>query len=155
MGHRVPARRAGSRGGRRDGAVGRADGSGLGSFAVQIEHRLSTGNYRTDYIHVTSIPPGITPGAAVAAGQEIGAALVQTRMIGSQMVTYAVIHFQVDDFGNMNGISNVNAVNPEPWLTADARAQFLEMWHGATYNQELAEPFPANPREVAFPIRRT
>jgi hypothetical protein len=132
-----------------------ADGSAPGSHAVQIEHRLPTGNYRTDYIHVTSIAAGIAPGAPVAAGQEIGLALVQTRMIGSHMVTYAAIHFQVDDFSSTSGISNVNAVNPETWLSADARGTFAGIWRAAAYFQELTEPFPANPRDAAFPFRRT
>lgn len=131
-----------------------ADAGGPDSHAVQIEHRLSTGNYRTDYIHVTSIAAGITPGAAVVAGQPIGLALVQTRTIGSQTVTYAAIHFQVDDFSSTSGISNVNAVNPETWLSADARAVFAGIWRAAAYFQELTEPFSANPRDAAFPFRR-
>jgi hypothetical protein len=131
-----------------------ADGSAPGSFTIQLDHRLATGNYRTVYAHVATLATGVTVGANVADGQALGVALVQTRMIGSRTVTYAAIHFQVDDFSASSGLTNVNAVNPERWLTAEGQASLSAIWPGAAYFQELCEPFLENPRAAGFPFRR-
>jgi hypothetical protein len=65
------------------------------------------------------------------------------------------MHFQLDDFEYYRDMSNPNAVSPEPFLTASARSLFDSLWSRAIFDAELVEPYPTNPRVIAFPLART
>lgn len=69
-------------------------------LTLQLEHRRGRRSYRTVYNNLASISSGIAPGKAVARGQGVGAPRARTQRMGRQTVTYAMIHFQVDDFSN-------------------------------------------------------
>lgn len=126
---------------------------GFGSTGIQITHQIGTLGYRTIY-GVDTVAPGVAAGATIAAGQALGRAPVYTRTIGRTTVTYAMTHFQVDDFTSNAGLTNPNAVAPERWFDAAARSQLDAIWRNATYAQELVEPFLANPRDQSFPVSR-
>ena len=64
-------------------------------------------------------------------------------------------HFQLYDFSSNSGITNPNAVTPESYLSPGGKAIFEAMWKTAAYNQELYEPFTANPRDITFLHTRT
>jgi hypothetical protein len=124
-------------------------------WSIQITHRVDGRDaYRTIY-GVATVAPGVTPGAAVVAGQALGVVNSYTRTIGTTTVTYAFTHFQVDDFSVNAGLTNHNAVPPERFLTIEAQRAFETMWRTAAYTQELTEPFATNPRDVTFPLTRT
>jgi len=125
-------------------------------FVVQIMHTIGTSNYRTVYNSVTNVPANITPGASVSAGQPVGTAPSYTQWIGSSQITYAMTHFQLDDFSiNNSGSTNPNAVNPEPSFSATAHQQFAAIWATAVYTPEFCEPFVGNPRTINLPLTRT
>jgi hypothetical protein len=121
---------------------------------VQIEHRFNDRTYRTVYTNIATLADGIAPGLAVTAGQGVGIPATFSAMIGQKRVTYAMIHFQFDDFRHNSGITNVHAVSPEKYLDARGREIFNAVWSAASYSQELCEPFPSNPRDVVFPLTR-
>jgi len=123
-------------------------------YVVQVIHQAGARDFRTVYFGVDSPRPEIAVGASIRRGDVIGAAGVLTQMIGTGLVTSAGIHFQVDDFSYTGGLTNRNAVNPELWLSASGQAIFAPIWDGASYTGELTEPFPGNPRDVAFPLSR-
>jgi hypothetical protein len=114
-----------------------------GRFIVQIAHVAGAHHYRTTYTNLAGVSTGIAPETIVAAGQPIGTPGTQG------------IHFQLDDFEYYRETPNPNAVSPEAFLTADAKALFDILWSGAAYLHELVEPFPTNPRELRFPASRT
>jgi hypothetical protein len=121
-----------------------------GRYTIQIAHGA---RYRTDYTNVATLAEGIAVGGAVAAGQSLGEAGTQTLTIGTTPVTFAMTHFQVDDFEHNEGLSNPFAVSPVDALDPSARALFDTIWQGAAYRQELCEPFYANDRgSVANPV---
>jgi len=127
-----------------------------GAVGVQLTHAAGGRTCRTVYQNIGTLAPGIVVGAGVSAGQAIGIPVTQTLMIGSASVTFAMIHFQVDDFSAApGGLTNPNAVGPDAVLDAGGRAVFDLIWNGSVYNQELCEPFPSNPRGAAFPLTRT
>ena len=132
-----------------------ADANGSGRSTVQISHVVGGRQYRTVYTNIGSVATRVTAGAGVSAGQPIGTAGTLTLTIGTRTVTFSMTHFQVDDFSQSAGSSNVNAVSPETVLDGAGRSIFDTIWRTAAYNQELAEPFPANPRDAVFPLTRT
>jgi hypothetical protein len=114
-----------------------------GRYTIQILHGA---RYRTDYTNVTSLAQGIAPNASVTAGQPLGAAGEQTLWMGSHQATFAMTHFQLDDFNHNEGLSNPFAVEPVSHFNAEARAIFDRIWAKAAYRQEFCEPFFANER---------
>lgn len=131
-----------------------ADSFTSGRSTIQIQHQASGGNYRTVYTNIDGVAPGITAGATVVRGQALGRAGTQSQLIGSAPRTWAMTHFQVDDFSRNEGSTNPNAVNPEIFLDVTARDLFDTIWRTAAYDVELTEPFTGNPRDVTFPITR-
>ena len=124
-------------------------------YSIRIQHSVSGANYATDYTNIGALGPGIAAGARVTRGQVLGTAGVQSQFIGSTMVTWAMTHFQVNDFSRNEGLTNPNAVSPEPYLSASGRAIFDAMWRTAGYNTEWCEPFFTNSRLATFPVTRT
>jgi len=122
---------------------------------LRIQHVLAGVTYATDYTNVSSLAPGIAQGAIVARGQPLGLAGVQTLAIGVSQVTFAMTHFQLNDFRVNDGLTNPNAISPELLLSTSGRALFDTLWPKAAYVQELTEPFATNPRGVTFPLVRS
>ncbi len=139
-----------------DGQVlsARDDSHSPGRFTVQLSHRSGTAFYRTVYTNLTDLAPAIREGALVLAGDPLGVVGVQQRKVGPREATWAAFHFQVDDFSQSSGITNLNAVGPEPWLSSAGRETFAAIWRTAAWAGELVEPFPANPRDAPFPQTR-
>lgn len=125
-----------------------------GEVVIQLAHTLNGREaYRTIY-GVRAVANGIVAGAAVTQGQPLGVVSSYTRTIGTVTVTYAFTHFQLDDFSANSGLTNMQAVSPEAFLNAEARAIFEVMWRNAVYTQEIVEPFSNSPRDVTFPMTR-
>jgi hypothetical protein len=132
-----------------------ADPFTAGRTTVQVNHVVGTHHYRTVYTNLATINADIVANAAVRAGQVMGTAGTISGMIGTTGVTYAMTHFQLDDFEYYRDIPNPNAVSPEPFLSPDAKAFFDAVWARASFVHELVEPFPTNPRDQTFPASRT
>lgn len=126
-----------------------------GRFTVQIEHVVGTHHYRTVYTNLSSVNAAIVALEPVATGQPIGVAGTVTVTVGTAAITYAMTHFQLDDFEYYREIANPNAVSPEPFLTANAKSLFDGLWARAAFGHELVEPFVTNPRALTFPASRT
>ena len=132
------------------------DPSAPGRSTVQIEHIVGTHHYRTVYTNLASVNAEIVEEAVVRSGQPLGVAGSITATIGTTSVTYAMTHFQLDDFEfYREELPNPNAVSPEPFLTSEGRAAFDRMWALAVFGQEAVEPFPTNPRGLPFVDSRT
>lgn len=131
------------------------DPSVAGRTTVQIEHVVGTHFYRTVYTNLASVNAGIVAAAAVRAGQALGVAGTVSQTVGTTPITYAMIHFQLDDFEYYRDIPNPNAVTPEPFLAADAKLFFDRIWSTAVSSTELVEPYASNPRDLRFPASRT
>lgn len=132
-----------------------ADTNAPDRFTVQIEHEGGGKRYRTVYTNVQVVAPEIRAGARVTAGQRIGTPGVYTVTMGRTSVTYAMVHFQLDDFTQNSGQTNQMAVGPATYLDGVGRATFERIWANAKYYGELCEPFDRNPRDVEFPLTRT
>lgn len=126
-----------------------------GRFTVQLEHLVGSHHYRTVYTNLASLNTDVATAAVVRAGQAIGTAGTVATTIGTAPLTYAMTHFQLDDFEYYREIPNPNAVSPEAFLSADGRQLFDRIWTTAAFVYELVEPFITNPRELAFPASRT
>ena len=131
-----------------------------GRFTVQLEHIVGTHHYRTSYTNLASVNADIVAQEVVRAGQPLGTAgtviVWHSRHPGtSGTVSYAMTHFQLDDFEYFRQTNNPNAVSPEPFLTASAKSLFDALWSSAAFPQELVEPFATNPRDLRFPASRT
>jgi len=122
---------------------------------VQLEHVIGTHFYRTVYTNLASVTPEIIPAAAVRSGQALGIAGTVSQAVGTTPITYAMTHFQLDDFEYYRDIPNPNAVTPEPFLAADAKLFFDRIFSGAVFSTELVEPYASNPRDLRFPASRT
>ncbi|MSO62241.1 MAG: hypothetical protein EXQ50_09155 [Acidobacteria bacterium] len=131
------------------------DPSVAGRSTVQIEHVIGTHFYRTVYTNLASVTPEIIPAAAVRAGQSLGVAGTVSQTVGTTPITYAMTHFQLDDFEYYREIPNPNAVTPEPFLAADAKLFFDRIFSGAVFSTELVEPYASNQRDLRFPASRT
>jgi hypothetical protein len=127
-----------------------------GRSTVQVEHSAGEHFYRTVYTNLSSLAADFAAGDAIAQGQVLGVAGSVTATVGTASVTYAMTHFQIDDFDFYAGsIPNPNAVSPELLLNAEGRAVFDRIWPLAVFAAELTEPFATNPRAAAFPLTRT
>jgi len=141
-----------------DGSVQNAllEPGGSGRYTVRVMHEVNGRTaYATDYTNMSSLAPGIASGARVMRGQVIGAAGVQSQIIGTTPVTWAMTHFQVNDFSLNEGLTNRNAVSPERFLSGGARSLFDALWRSAAYQTEWCEPYVENPRAATFPQDRT
>lgn len=132
-----------------------ADPAVPGRSTVQIEHVVGTHFYRTVYTNLATVSPEIVPAAVVRAGQSLGAAGTVSQTVGTTPITYAMTHFQLDDFEYYRDIPNPNAVTPEPFLSADAKLLFDRIWNTAVFSTELVEPFASGSRDLRFPASRT
>lgn len=132
-----------------------ADAFTSGRTTVQLEHIVGAHHYRTVYTNIATVAADIVVDATVRAGQSLGPAGTISGTVGARAVTYAMTHFQLDDFEYYREVPNPNAVSPEPFLTAEARGLFDALWTRAHYSQELIESFATNPRELTFPASRT
>jgi len=131
------------------------DSSVAGRTTVQIEHVVGTHFYRTVYTNLATVNPEIVADAAVRAGQALGVAGTVSQTVGTTPITFAMIHFQLDDFEYYREVPNPNAVTPEPFLSADAKLFFDRIWSTAVSSGELLEPYASNPRDLRFPASRT
>lgn len=131
------------------------DPSVAGRTTVQIEHVVGSHHYRTVYTNLATVNPDIVAAAAIRAGQALGVAGTVSQTVGTTPLTYAMTHFQLDDFEYYREVPNPNAVSPEPFLTADAKALFARAWTTAVFSTELIETFATNPRDLRFPASRT
>ena len=127
----------------------------LGRTRVTIEHALGAHIYRTVYANLSSLREEIILESAVVRGQPIGVAGTVTAAIGGTPVTYAMSHFQVDDFETHREGLDPKAVSPEPFLTVAGRAIFDRIWPRSAFAQELTEPFVSMSRDQRFPLTRT
>ena len=140
-----------------DGRVQNAmlEAGGTGRYTVRIMHPADgTPSYATDHTNIASLAPGIAPGALVTRGQILGAPGVQSQTIGTTPVTWGMIHFQMNDFSRNEGLTNPNAVSPEPYLSASSRALFDAIWRTAVYQAEWCEPYHTNSRLATYPVTR-
>ena len=126
-----------------------------GRYSIRIDHAVGQLRYATDYTNVSVVAPGVAPGATIARGAPLGMAGTQTQFIGSSQVTWAMTHFQVNDFSRNEGLSNPNAVSPETFFSATGRAVFEAIWRTSAYQTEWCEPFATNSRLAGFPMART
>jgi len=131
------------------------DSSVAGRTTVQVEHVVGTHFYRTVYTNLATVNPEIVAAATVRAGQALGVAGTVSQTVGTTPITYAMIHFQLDDFEYYREVPNPNAVSPEPFLLADAKLFFDRIWSTAVSSSELTEPYASNPRDLRFPVSRT
>ena len=122
---------------------------------VQLEHAVGTHFYRTSYTNLATVSAGVEAGATVLVGQSLGVAGTVSQAIGNTPVTYAMTHFQLDDFEYYRNVPNPNAVTPEPFLAAEAKSFFDRIFSAAVFNAELLEPYASNPRDLRFPASRT
>lgn len=150
----------------RQGALVRAAAAGVvqaiepdtivaGRTVVRIEHLIGDHIYRTVYANLSSAGTDIVLNATVRQGQAIGVAGSVTATIGTIPVTYAMIHFQVDDFETHREGPDPKAVSPEPFLTAQGRGVFDRLWALSAFAQEITEPFISMSRDQRFPLTRT
>jgi hypothetical protein len=126
-----------------------------GRFTVQLEHVVGTHHYRTVYTNLANVNAGIAPTEVVQSGQPLGTAGTVSGSIGTTQFSYAMTHFQLDDFEFYRDVPNPNAVSPEPFLSADSQSLFDRIWSTAAFVHELVEPFITNPRDQLFPASRT
>jgi hypothetical protein len=132
-----------------------ADPNAAGRSIVQLEHVVGTHFYRTVYTNLATVSPEIVPAAVVRAAQSLGTPGTISQTVGTTPITYAMTHFQLDDFEYYRNVPNPNAVTPEPFLSADAKSLFDRIWNTAVSSAELLEPFASNPRDLVFPASRT
>ena len=132
-----------------------ADPSAPGRSTVQLEHVVGTHVYRTVYTNLAMVTPEVVMAAVVRAGQSLGVAGTVSQTVGTTPITYAMTHFQLDDFEYYRDTSNPNAVSPEPFLSADGKLLFDRIFTTAVTSTELVEPYASNPRALAFPASRT
>ena len=129
-----------------------------GRFAVQVEHVIGTHHYRTTYTNLAGVNSDIVVDASVITGQPIGIAGTVTDFRTDPPrgpVSYAMTHFQLDDFEYHREISSPNSVSPEPFLTAGAKALFNTLWPASAFAEETVEPYATSSRARAFPASRT
>lgn len=127
----------------------------VGRSRVTVEHALGAHIYHTVYANLSSVREEIVLEGAVIRGQPIGVAGTVTTPIGATAVTYAMSHFQVDDFETHREGLDPKAVSPEPFLSAEGRAIFDRIWPRSAFVQELTEPFISMSRDQRFPMTRT
>lgn len=131
------------------------DPSVAGRSTVQLAHLIGTHHYRTVYTNLQSVNSDVIADAPIQSGQALGVAGSIFATIGTTPVSYAMTHFQLDDFESHIELPNQNAVSPEPFITAAGKSLFDRMWAAAVFGQEFVEPFPTNPRGPSFNMSRT
>lgn len=132
-----------------------ADPLSPGRSTVHVEHVVGAHHYRTVYTNITTLAPGIVTSELVRSGQAIGTAGTMNTIIGTTTLSYAMTHFQLDDFEFYRDTPHPNAVSPEPFLSPEARLLFDGLWARAAFSHEPVEPFATNPRALVFPVSRT
>ena len=132
-----------------------------GRFTVHLEHIVGAHHYRTTYTNLASVNADIVTQSVVRVGQPLGIAGTVSTLFGtpgtpgtSGTLSFAMTHFQLDDFEYYRETNHPNAVSPEPFLIATARPLFDGLWSSAAFPQELVEPFATNPRDLRFPASR-
>lgn len=114
---------------------------------LQISFSDGGKNYRLVHTNLAAVGPGVGTGATVSRGQALGTAGSQTQIqAGGVAVTYAMTHFQLDDFSANYGLTNTSAVSPEPYFSAAAKADLASIWAQSAYWQMVCEPYLTNPR---------
>lgn len=114
---------------------------------LQLNFSENGKNYRLVYTNLSALEPGVTHGAAVTRGQMLGTAGSQTQtQAGGVPVTYAMTHFQLDDFSFDHGLTNSSAVSPVGYFSAAAQANLAAIWSQSAYRQMVCEPYLTNPR---------
>jgi murein DD-endopeptidase MepM/ murein hydrolase activator NlpD len=126
-----------------------------GRFTIRIDHVGGVARYATDYTNLSDIAAGIAAGVSVTRAQPLGTAGVQTQFIGTSQITWAMTHFQVNDFSRNDGLTNQNAVSPAEFFGPSALSLFNAIWRNSVYRTEFCEPFPTNSRAAGFPMSRT
>jgi hypothetical protein len=127
----------------------------LGRTKVTIEHLLGDHIYRTVYANLSAVSAEIVPQALVTQRQPIGVAGSITFTIGGFPITFAMTHFQVDDFETHREGPEPKAVSPEPFLNGEGRGVFDRLWTLSTFAHELTEPHVTMSRDQRFPMTRT
>lgn len=125
----------------------------ISSLRVLEDRRVPRG--RDADTNLSALAPNIAAGTAVARGQPLGTAGTQTQLIGTSQVTWAMTHFQVNDFSRNEGLTNPNAVSPEAFLSPIGQSVFEALWRVTAYQTEWCEPFASNSRLAGFPMSRT
>lgn len=114
---------------------------------LQLNFSENGKNYRLVYTNLSALEPGVTHGATVIRGQMLGTAGSQTQnQAGGVPVTYAMTHFQLDDFSFSHGLTNSSAVSPVSYFSAAAQADLAAIWSQSAYRQMVCEPYLTNPR---------
>ena len=128
-----------------------------GRFTIHIEHLIGEHFYRTVYTNIATLASSaIAADEVVTAGRALGIAGTISATVGTQPLTYAMTHFQLDDFEfHREGFAEPKAVSPEIFLTPVAKSTFDTLWSHAVFTHELVEPFATNPRDLPFPASRT
>ncbi|HLF93875.1 MAG TPA: peptidoglycan DD-metalloendopeptidase family protein, partial [Planctomycetota bacterium] len=106
-----------------------------GQVDVRVKHRPGI---TTQYGHIGALEPGLAVGSPVVAGQAVGAA--------GNAGGHFMSHFALT--------LNTGVVCPLDYLNPSGLALFTTIWETAAYAEELAEPFPCNVKDVAFPRTR-
>jgi murein DD-endopeptidase MepM/ murein hydrolase activator NlpD len=115
------------------------NGEFAGEWNLRVAHRSA---YDTRYDHAGALAVGVASGVAVVPGQALGLA-GDTGSGGSHLY---MTHFAVE--------IGIAVQCPVPFFSAAAATLFDTIWADAAYNEELTEPFPCNPVDVAFPLTR-
>lgn len=115
-----------------------ANPSHPGSWNMVINHRYGR---RTLYNELSTLD--VPVGASVSAGDPIG----NPNSYSDGGVTRRQIHFGMQIY--------TDSVCPLDFLTPAELARFNTLWPAARYSEELAEPYPCNAIDVAFPYTRT
>ncbi len=110
-------------------------------LTLQLNFTDGGKNYRLVYTNVSQLEAGVADGATVVRGQALGTAGSQTlTQSGGVPVTYAMTHFQLDDFSFNYGLTNATAVSPVRFFSAAAQADLASIWSMSAYRQMLCEP---------------
>jgi hypothetical protein len=114
---------------------------------LQINFSENGRNYRLVHTNLSALEPGVVNGGTVTRAQALGTAGSQTQVqAGGVPVTYAMTHFQLDDFSFSHGLTNTSAVSPVSYFTAAAQADLAAIWSRSAYRQMVCEPYLSNPR---------
>lgn len=114
---------------------------------LQLNFSENGKNYRLVYTNLSALEPGVTSGATATRGQMLGTAGSQTQnQAGGVSVTYAMTHFQLDDFSLNHGLTNSSAVSPVSYFSSAAQADLAAIWSQSAYRQMVCEPYLTNPR---------
>ncbi len=130
-----------------------------GRFTVHLEHIVGAHHYRTTYTNLASVNADIVHAKCCACRPASWHRRHREHPVWhpgtpGTGLSFAMTHFQLDDFEYYRETNHPNAVSPEPFLIATARPLFDGLWSSAAFPQELVEPFATNPRDLRFPASR-